>query len=466
MKRYALFMLLMAAAAVVACQKNSVIEENAVEEQPVTGTYVYTVNASIPETKSDYDDEGNFSWSAGDAISVLFHNGDDNQFFTLTRVSGTGNTATFSGSIDDGFTIGSSNTGKIFALYPASTSHSYTPGSNDNYPSFYTPALNDLSGENYSANIPMYDVRDTEGDFTFKNMTCAYKFTITDLDVDKIRVDVHNNDNYYLSGLSTMSSSNYLRYGSGSKDISYILDVTSKTAVVYVSCRYGNDKHFRPTITIKDYVTGLRIKEVTATNAVNIPDKKVKRLTLSAPGTGTPFVSKFAGVDWNSVTVSGTGTEGISLIKATADASYVYILLGVNSANLLTDTGTNANLMYIYLGNGSTSTQTSWMWGTAPNTFDNDPEGYTTVWLTKNGDPYCTGTGNLDATFDSQVNTINGYYYYEFRFSRTDSHFTALPASGKGHVGLRICYNAYDWNGSFAEYSYAPSGGSLLEINL
>ena len=109
MKRYALYMLLMAAAAVVACQKNSVIEEIAVEEQPATGTYVYTVNASIPETKSDYNGSGNFSWSADDAISVLFHNGDDNQFFTLTRVSGTGNTATFSGSITGGYVIGASD---------------------------------------------------------------------------------------------------------------------------------------------------------------------------------------------------------------------------------------------------------------------------------------------------------------------------------------------------------------------
>ena len=57
MKRYAFYMLIMAVAVVVACQKTSVVAEKIPESQPVietpevqTGSSVYTINASIPET--------------------------------------------------------------------------------------------------------------------------------------------------------------------------------------------------------------------------------------------------------------------------------------------------------------------------------------------------------------------------------------------------------------------------------
>ena len=73
MKRYAFYLLIMAVAAVAACQKQNDINTTETKD----GSYVYTVNASIDntESKSDYDADGKFSWTEGDAISVLFHNG-------------------------------------------------------------------------------------------------------------------------------------------------------------------------------------------------------------------------------------------------------------------------------------------------------------------------------------------------------------------------------------------------------
>ena len=115
MKKYFIPFLLMAAAAVAACQPKENIEEPALE-----GSYIYTLNASAPEvTKSDYDASGAFSWSASDQISVLFHKGDDNKFFTLSNTSGAGASATFSGAIDAGYEIGASTDGTQWALYPA-----------------------------------------------------------------------------------------------------------------------------------------------------------------------------------------------------------------------------------------------------------------------------------------------------------------------------------------------------------
>gem|GEM_PF-3721135 len=61
-------MMLMAVAAIASCEKQPVAIE---EPEAGNGTYVYTIKASVPETKSDYDANGHFTWSSGDAISGL-----------------------------------------------------------------------------------------------------------------------------------------------------------------------------------------------------------------------------------------------------------------------------------------------------------------------------------------------------------------------------------------------------------
>ncbi len=115
MKRFYIPFLLMAAAAVAACENKAVVEE------PAQGSYVFTLKATSPDldTKTDYSSIGKFSWSEGDAISVLFHNeAGDNKFFTLTATTINGANADFSGTIDEGYEIGGT-TGLKWALYPA-----------------------------------------------------------------------------------------------------------------------------------------------------------------------------------------------------------------------------------------------------------------------------------------------------------------------------------------------------------
>ncbi len=63
-------------------------EDSGKEESPNVvsepQTYEYTIEASLDQdfTKSSYDAEGKFTWSDGDKISVLFHDGSTNKFFT------------------------------------------------------------------------------------------------------------------------------------------------------------------------------------------------------------------------------------------------------------------------------------------------------------------------------------------------------------------------------------------------
>ena len=171
MKRYFFIIMMMAAAVFSSCTKQA-FEENQPNVDSETTTYTYTVSANTTETKTDYDSDGKFEWSAGDAISVLFNNGTDNKFFTLKLTEGAGTkTATFSGQIEAGYTIGASDAtaedSKIWALFPASENHVYTEGSN---PTFYVQPFVDFSETHFSANIPMYALNSAEGAFSFTNL--------------------------------------------------------------------------------------------------------------------------------------------------------------------------------------------------------------------------------------------------------------------------------------------------------
>lgn len=340
MKRYAFYMLIMAVAAVVACQKTSVVEEEIPENQTVvetpeeqTGTYVYTINASIPETKSDYDNSGNFSWSAGDAISVLFHKDDDNQFFTLDRVSGTGANATFSGTITAGYTVGASDgtssDKKIWALFPASTSHTYTAGE---LPKFYVQPSVDFSASYFSANVPMYALNAAEGTLTFANLASTYKFIVSNIKdgVNKVRFTVYNQTTFGLSGLwdvyddsgVILLNYSYASPGSANSTLSYVSNVTSNQAVFYVSC-HGTWGTFQPFITVTNYATGIPIKTFEASKAISLDsmtDIKPVTLNVSEASGGvyyTPLISINGDFDdWNPATnlslTNGTNYKSIA----------------------------------------------------------------------------------------------------------------------------------------------------------
>lgn len=371
----------MAVAAISACNKESVKDETPIAPEVQKGTYVYTINASIAEdetsdvvsvVKSDYNASGEFTWSAGDAISVLFHNGDDNKFFTLTT-SGTGKSASFSGAIDDGYTIGASDgdgsNKKIWALFPASSNHTYTIGGTA---SFFVPGEVDFTapGAHYSANIPMYALRETEGAFSFSNIACAYKFTVTNLDntVSKVRFAVSNQLTYGISGSWPVAGAGgdaYINYayadpGSAKSCLTLTANVSENKAVFYVPTRYYGD--FKPIVTIYNADNDYILKRVTASKSDTPKYKnKVQPVEISAPGTGSPFISKF-GVDWSSVSASEDGEGTLKEIKATQSGDYLYLFLDIKKSDLtLSDTYSHAHVLYFHLSNGDeTGSSSSW----------------------------------------------------------------------------------------------------------
>lgn len=360
MKRYAFYMLVMAVAAVAACQKESAVDN---AQEPAQKTYTYTVKASIDDVKSDYDADGKFSWSAGDAISVLFHKGDANKFFTLTTTASGTASASFSGEIETGYVIGASDQTiedkKIWALFPASDNHTYTASA----PSFYVQPSVDFSATHFSANIPMFALNTDEGAFSFANLACTYKFTVSGIKdgVSKVRFSVYNQTTYGLSGSWAIihDSDTYINYdwaspGSANSTLTYVGDVTNNEAVFYVSSRfYGN---FQPNITVTNYATGVAIKTFTAAKAdkpIDMSHVKPITLDVSEANGGNYFVPAVLidGVfsDWDGVTEwDGTrnndGTNSrINHWRMQADAQNVYVYLDLNSEKI-------TNSRYIYVG--------------------------------------------------------------------------------------------------------------------
>ncbi|MBQ9583660.1 MAG: Ig-like domain-containing protein, partial [Bacteroidales bacterium] len=372
MKRLAV-LIVMAAALAASCVKepvdNNFTDTDKVDEG--NGTYIYTVKASAaPETRSNYDDDGVFSWSDGDAISVLFHNGTQNKFFTLTIDSADAGkkTASFSGAIDDGYEIGASDGTtsdmKIWALFPASDSHTYTIGEN---PKFYIPEETDYTTTHFSANLPMVSHLTEEGSISFRNYVCAYKFTVTNIDATKapkIKAVVTNGVNYALSGLVAMGS-DYLKMNNedvdngASKTVSYICDVaydndpTKGTAVFYVASRWSSAS-FQPTIQIINYSTGLTIKEFVADKASSLSRGQVKPIKLNVSG-GDYFIPaiKIDGSfgDWDDVShVFAANNSGLVEWKYTTDTRNLYFLYKVTTTQIVADGSTFDNSPYFYIG--------------------------------------------------------------------------------------------------------------------
>ena len=358
MKRYLYTIMMMTAAVITSCNKQTLYEEQPTVDSEVS-TYTYTVSANTIETKSDYDADGKFSWSEGDAISVLFHNGEVNKFFTLTLTEGAGtNTASFSGSIESGYTIGASDgtaeDQKIWALFPASENHTYSAGSN---PNFYVQPSVDFSKTHFSANIPMYALNSEEGNFSFASLTSAYKFTVKGIKdgVSKVQFQIYNQTTYALSGSWPIHTDMYLKYdyaspGSPNSTLTYISDVTDNQAVFYVPCRYWGT--FQPAITVTNCDTGIDILTFTATKAQTpVYLNRVQPITLDVTDGNyfTPAVtidgdfSDWADIEeWESTRGSGSTNSRINNWKMQADASNIYVYL-----NLVTSKIKNSSYFYV-----------------------------------------------------------------------------------------------------------------------
>ena len=486
-------MMLMAAAALASCEKQNTLNEPEAKK----GTYTYTLSATAPDmietdgagnaqapiSKTDYNASGVFSWSAGDQISVLFHKDDDNKFFTFTT-TGSGSSASFSGTIDEGYTIGASDGDaldkKIWALFPASANHTYTAGET-NPIHFYVQPEVDFTASHFSANLPMYDKLTAEGVLSFKHLTGAYKFIIKNIDasVNKIKLAISNQETYALSGLWPIDGDPKLNYdyadpGSANSCMTLTANVVSNQAVFYIPCRRNSGSSFQPIISLYDAETGFILNKVTASVAKTSPKiGYVQPISISAPGTGSPFWSAY-GIKWGDETTSVSGDtsaekDAIQLMKIKAESRYIYVYLEIVANKLLRDPSYGyANRSYLYLADGTTGAHNNYNW----NQLDNiNYEG----WLLKNNALSFTinNTGNgVVGEKPSYIGELNGTVYMEIAIDRSNANLAFLQnvSAETRYVAFYIT-TAYKVGSGSTTYGtisgYAPAkSGDMFSFSL
>lgn len=278
---------------------------------------------------------------------MVFDNSTDDKFFTLTLTNGAGkNTASFSGEIETGYEIGGTD-GNQWALYPAGA-HSVRFSEEDaaKYPlSFNIPAVTDYTKSGFSANIPMYSIGEDGTSFNFQHLGAAYKFTFSDIDASKVKFVVENQTTYRLSGDVKLRNDGgtYLdqAYATGvDKTLTYISNVSDGKATFFVPVRYYAEC-FQPVITLYNADTEAQIYTKTASVAKGLDKGHVQPITISVNGSVEVqwnFPSQYD-IVWNDITTSasgntGEGYDGIVTMKATADATNIYLYVEVKKSAL------------------------------------------------------------------------------------------------------------------------------------
>ena len=329
-------------------------------------TYEFTLQASAAQfygTRVSLEDDMVFSWTEGDQISVLFHKGSDNKFFTLTSDSD-GASTIFGGTITSGYELGS-DSGEKIALYPASASHSYASGN----VSYYVPGEVDFTQSHFTAFIPMSAFGDDNNNFVFRPMVSVVKFSFTNIksSISKVRFTVQNQTTFKLSGsydCTTSSGEEPFLYwgpvwhqpGTAEGRLSFISSVDSGTATFYIPFTAWSGDNFQPVITLTDASNDASLYEATA--KAGLPDGATDILNriiimpdikAHAPEAWS-FPSQY-GINWNEEGASAEALNGVILcLKATADKDNVYVYFEIDNCIEIPEDIPFMYNSYIYFG--------------------------------------------------------------------------------------------------------------------
>lgn len=205
MKKYLFGMIALAGILSVSC--NKVAEPEALVPEVTPGKHLVTIKASIaPGTRTSYADDKTFSWKEGDVIQVMTLSADESylQMVEFTAES-TGTTTTFTGEVEDGYTLYGN------AFYTAFNSYVAFGGDGDsniylNFPSFTyidgdSETYYTAESANPLSNLPLLGFKgETDDTYVFQTAAGAVKFTFENIPEGAEYVAVEGSMNY-LSGM-------------------------------------------------------------------------------------------------------------------------------------------------------------------------------------------------------------------------------------------------------------------------
>lgn len=301
-----------------------------------------TITASIePETKTTYDTDGKFSWTAGDEISVFCS---DKKFYTF-KTTETGATVTFKGFLPEGITPRND-----YAFFPANAGHRRA---GDDY-FFHLADVKDLSVSG-SADLPMGAIM-SEGVYEFKHMTGAALFTFTNVPDGIDKVEVAFSSSVRLSGewgtytktvdgIKFWSISAY-NATEGTTEGTFIrtVKVVDNTAKVYLPYPVGGTLWSGLNVSVKMTTPAGKTVEL-----LNTKTKKGIAITERAcviPCSPVALPDYLPAADWNASNVAvyandSSTTDGAIMkeIRAFADEDNLYVRVtaasSLNGANYL-----------------------------------------------------------------------------------------------------------------------------------
>ena len=281
------FMLLSAALlAMCACAK--IVEEDVLSSEDRVPEGYRAVSVPIETEPATKAGTGEFTLANGEKVSVWCTDASNssNTGFYNFKVKSNGTTVTVQGSIPSTATVGS------VALYPASSSHSY---SNWHY-FFSVDRKKNYIGKSYvPAEIPMYGTKNSSGKFVFTPMVGAVKKEITGIpsSVSKVKV-VFTAKNVKVSGTySVYDGSNYSTWNpvyaetDNEKQFIRYFDVVNGAVCLYIP--YAQGTIWGPSnLTVYDYSTD-------STGAVLYTDDAVGNLAVTRGQINTQPAASLSG---------------------------------------------------------------------------------------------------------------------------------------------------------------------------
>lgn len=281
--------------AMVACSREEAVTTQQ-EPEVEPGYKVLTIQASQSDfTKTSYANDKAFSWSVGDEISVLCHNGEED-FWQTFKATTAAATSTFTATVPSGVTTGNSS-GNRAAMYPASSEH----GTSFWGLSFHIPAERDFrasSGGHTSAAIPMMAIGTDSDSYSFVNLTGAAKFSFTGLSCQSVKFvftvgSVKLNGSYNVFDYNETSAVgarwNAANAGSESeKTVTYYGDVVDGKVSFYLPYATGGIWGYS-TLTLTNAETGAVLYSHDHVGTINITQNQVVVLPAIDLSGGNPL---------------------------------------------------------------------------------------------------------------------------------------------------------------------------------
>lgn len=422
---------------------------------------------NAPVSKTSYANEKTFSWTAGDQISVLCNNGSENFWQTFTAQTSAA-VSRFTATVADNVEMGPLDGSRKVALFPASAGHVYT---SDSEISFNIPAEKDFrsaSGGHTSADVPMFAWGDSDDNYAFANIAGAVKFSFSGVPTSTAKLVFTNTCSLKLNGtyaLSLDADATNVAWSATSAGTA-----SESTVTMYGDVSEGNVSFYVPyatgtlwaynVLTLSDPASGTVMYNNASVGQIAVTKNTISRTPTLA--VSVPSFSSAYGIDWSGISASENTNDSypaITKMKATGDASYLYLYMEVDPSALV-KTNAYDHYFHIYVSDGSGSTK---YWGSATCS---DIGG--NAWAVVGGNQAFT---NWNAAFSSNLLDSFGTWYYEIRIQRS---FNPILAAG-GEVGVAVVIDdVYTDNGvdyanlnSHTPYGIIPTRGSdMYTVNL